>query len=145
MGNSFFASFFLDLPHSLLKSNQREDNFITTRESEAPRAVKFNKKMSLIQPDGSEIANIWKQCRILQVWPCPSSTVRESRAGAPSPQARDSRRWVAGEWGKLHLPFPITAGTTRPIPPLPILPPPCGKIVFHKTSPRFQKAWGPLI
>ena len=140
----FFLCLLLPWPPSFFAEEQREDNFITTRESEALRAVKFNKKIPLIQSDGSEIAKISKQYRILTVWPCPSSTGCESRAGVPSPRVQD-RRWVAGEWEKLHLPFPITAVTTWAIPPLPIHPPPRGKIVFHKTSPGCQKVWGPLI
>ena len=48
-----------------------------------------------------------------------------------------SRRWVAGEWVKLHL-------------CLQLLPIACislvrGKTIFHKTTPWSQKGWGPLL
>lgn len=140
MGISFLASFFLDFPHSLLTNKQRKDNFIT-------KTWKWSSNSRPVQQE-NVIDTVWwiwdikisKQYRILKIWPCPSSKGCESRAGAPNPQ--DSRRWVAGERVKLHLPFPITPITAWTIPLFPILPLTHGKIVLHKTSSSTKKSGG---
>ena len=52
---------------------------------------------------------------------------------------RQSRRWAAGEWVKLHLPLAMAQITAWNIPPV------WRKIVLHETGPWGQKGWGPMV